>query len=281
MSARFDMDDSQSDAFNGYVTGVFQYASTDKYVESALEYTETVLRDRFESAADLIAMSNPEKYHHVYEWGDEYGDHSTVGIPKFRLWKLVGTGMGSRRSVGFVFLPSIRPTPIEPELLEPGPKGQVVQEGIHVFTWKAPVMEYGQTVRISAKLRQVKAMAFVDDETGKIVFRKRPAQVVTRPGKDDGLMGAFTALFYGWWGSQAQMIFRDEIRPVLQRNIVPRDKLGRFVKRAKNQNQFGDKKSFNVDAEYHSARQQAIKDMTRQAADYYSNRAQRRRDGFE
>lgn len=271
---KFDMDNSAADKFSGYLTGIADAIETPKYLESAIEYASSILRNRYEGAVDLAARLNPEKFHHIYEWGNDYGDYSTVGVPQMRLWKIIENGRGNSKSLGYTFLPSVRPVPIEPELLEPGKNGQVVKEGVHIFTWKATVMEYGQTVRIEPKLRQVKSMAFVVD--GKVIFRKTP--VITQPGMYNGNAGAFTGITYAWWGTQAEVIFSNEIRPVLERNLVPRNARGQFVKwsrdiyrRRATLNQMSDKIHFD------SGRSQAIKDMQRQSIDYVGE-AQKRRD---
>lgn len=278
MRVNFEADDSAAAKLNGYLSGVAEGVSSKKYINAATDYAYVTLKDRFEAAVDITARSNPLKFHHVYEWGDEYGDYSTVGVPQMRLWELVSTGTGKQRSVSYRLLPSVRPVPIEPELLEPGKTGKVVKEGVHIFTWKAVVMEYGQTVHITPKLRQVKAMAFVDDATGKLKFTSRP--IVTVPGKDEGNAGAFTSLTYAWWSTQAPAIYDNEIVPILQAKLVPRIQ-GRFAEwnaavRSKRASLSGAARNLNT-MDYEKGKKQALKDMKDQAIDYVA-RAQKRRD---
>lgn len=275
MKADFGMDDSAADKFNGYLTGMSEYVSKTDFTSSALEYVQSILKNRYESAVDLAARAQPQRFHHVYEWGDEYGDYSTVGLPQARLWKIEVTGKGKSRSLAYKLLPSVRPVPIEPELLEPGKTGKSVREGVHIFTWKAVVMEYGQTVHIAPKLRQVKAMAFVVD--GKMIFRSRP--VTTVPGKDNRNAGAFTGFTYTWWGVEAPAIYSSEIKPMLEKQLVPRIN-GRFASwnknvRAKRAVLSGLNAGLNAD--FQAGRRAGIADMKAQAIDYVA-RAQKRRD---
>jgi hypothetical protein len=181
----------------------------------------------FETAMDSVARLSPDSYHHMYEWGQSYGSRETVGIPQYRLWKLNIIGSGGNREVSFTFLPSHRPTPIEEELLQPGKGGRVVNQEVHIFTWKAMVMEYGMPVTIEPKI--AKTLVFVDDETGKLIFTKRTIRTV--PGKDK-LTGNFTTFYLGWWTGVAPGIFDERIKRRLEEDIIPRDLRGRFRKRS-------------------------------------------------
>lgn len=84
------------------------------------------------------AAAAREDLRHVYDWG-------LVGSPSGRLWQTSLIGNGSNRTVGFVFLPSRKRVPIDPEL-----EGRASFRR-HIFTDKATVFEQGQEVNISRK----------------------------------------------------------------------------------------------------------------------------------
>lgn len=75
---------------------------------------------------------------HVYDWG-------LLGSPSGRLWQTSLIGNGSNRTVGFIFLPSRKRVPIDPEL-----EGRASFRR-HIFVDKASVFEQGQEVHISRK----------------------------------------------------------------------------------------------------------------------------------
>lgn len=222
MPRRFDMDTSDSSYFAGYLTGISDQVNTPQFIGSAVDYTYTYLRSRFETSLDQAALLHPDLYHHVYEWGDNWATrHMNVGIPAMRLWRLVGTGTGTRKAVGFTFLPSVRPTPIHPKEAAAG-----VEAGKHIFTWKAPVMEYGQTVTISPEEALKGKLVFYWEKINKVIATSKTIRTQTDPN----VVGKFSGFFVTWWSSEAERIFDSEIRPELEKNVVPRGPGGRFMK---------------------------------------------------
>jgi hypothetical protein len=209
----FEVDATGAYRFAGYLDGMSTTVSTKRYLDSATQYSYRILAEQFGVAVDATARLAPKNFHHVYEWGDSWGDMSPVGNPAHRLWTLTNTGSGGKRIVGFTFLPSYKPTPVNPQLLEPGKSGQTVKEGIHVFTWKASVMEYGTVVTIRPQLGEW--LALPGDE--KPIFTKKTIRAV--PGKG-GTMGVFTGFFLKWWGGgAAQAAFNDLVRPKLESDL--------------------------------------------------------------
>lgn len=270
MRAKFSVDRLQSDAFMGYLDGLSTSISSRRYMGSVLDYTYSTLSERFGESMDAAARLSPKNYHHVYEWGDAYGDTSTVGNPAFRLWQLESIGKGNRRTIGFTFLPSVRPSPINPILLEPGENGQTVLEGVHVFTWKAPIMEYGITVTISPQLTDY--LAFVMDD--EIVFTQKTIHAV--PGKG-GSIGSFTGFFMRWFGGgAAQKIFDLDIRPELERDVSNETALSSVLSKYRR------RKGVNVNLASYSAfadgKAAAEKDFKIKSGKYIAEAAERRFD---
>lgn len=223
----FDLDISEASATLGYISGVAASIMDRTYLDSVIEYTSDTLAAKFAISADAAARMSPNAYFHMYEWGREYGSRENVGIPQRRLWKLVSTGNGAHRVLGFTFLPSTRPVPIEPELLVPGKKGRTVNTDVHIFTWSALVMEQGLQVTLMPKL--TKNMAFVASD-GTLRFTSKTIR--TNPGEISGVAGNFTNFYRSWWASAGPSIFENEIKPGLEFDIVhPRGAGGRFVER--------------------------------------------------
>lgn len=267
------MDDAQADAVSGYIEGISTTISTTRYLDGVVEFASRQMMDKFATAVDVAAAAAKESFAHVYEWGDEYGDTSRVGAPQFRLWRMTSIGRGRRREIGFQFLPSKVPSPIEPELLEPGPNGQTVNEDVHIFTWKAPVMEYGMEVEIRPKLSKVKAMAFVDDETGEIIFRKTP--IITVPGKDDHI-GVFTGFYAAWWSQAAGQVFDQEIRPQLEADVISERALKKVAQATRRR-----RKGIDLTTvDYNRGKSMAEKHMKDNEIDYVRRAARRRRERY-
>jgi len=220
----FSMDEGETGIVNGYIKGIADNISTRRYVDGAVEFATQQLSRKFEEEADIAAASNEgrEHFYHVYNWGDTYGDRSLVGSPANRLWKLVSVGQGKNRAIGFTFLPETRPSPIEPELLELG-----VNPGVHIFTWKAPVMEYGIPVNIRPKLPGVKGMSFVKD--GVVYYRQ--GEVNTTPGYKT-TTGVFSSFFVTWWSQVAPGEYERNVKPMLEADVIRPGDLSKIAKQA-------------------------------------------------
>lgn len=259
--ANFGVDNSEGSYFAGYLNGVASRIETPEHIGAAVDFAANHLSNRFSDAMDLYAAQNKERFHHVYEWGEDYGDKSTVGSPQFRLWKLIVSGKGTDRGVAFTFLPSVRTVPLHPE------EEKYNVSPRHTFTWKAPVMEFGMTVRIAPVEAARGKMVFFDERVGKIVIRKKP--VTTVPGYRTGVQGSFTGFFVRWWGADAQAVFDNEVRPILERNTAPRDASGRFAKGRKKWQKIGSK--YNVtfsNVDFAQGQREAEAAMQRIAAGY-------------
>lgn len=221
MSVNFDVDDAESDYMAGYLRGISTTIDTSDYIDSALDFTYRELKNRFEMDVDQMAYMNEDMWYHVYEWGDSWADRKgNSGNPARRLWKLTSVGRGDSRAVGFTFLPSVKPSPIHPEEEKRG-----VEADKHIFTWKAPVMEYGMTVTISPVEALKGMLVFYWEKEEKVVATSKT--IVTKT--DPNVVGVFTAYFVKWWNATGPAIFDRDIRPVLERDIVPRGAGGRFL----------------------------------------------------
>lgn len=219
----FGGDISGAFAATGMMQGVVTSMKTGAYVGSALKYTHAVLADEFDQSLDLTARMAPNLYKHVYEWG-------MVGLPAGRLWRHNLRGRSRNRTATFEFMPSKVPVPVPKTLTTPGKSGRTVKEGVHIFVWKAPILEYGLTVHIAPK--NAKTLVFVmpsldpdytyeasrDRAAGRntgIMFTKGPVTAI--PGEK--VKGAFTTYFSMWWSTQGPERFDQKIRAELERDM--------------------------------------------------------------
>lgn len=262
----FSMDEGESGIIAGYISGIAKNVSTRRYIDGAVEFTTQELSRAFEQDVDTAARAASDTFYHVYNWGDSYGDRSTVGVPAFRLWKLVNMGSGKNRGLGFTFLPETRPTPIEPELLA---LKKPVNEGVHIFTWKAVVMEYGIEVEIRPKLPDVKVMAFVGDD-GEPVFREGPIRTV--PGYRT-TTGVFSSFFLSWWTGVAPQLFEQKIRPQLEADVITNKDLAKVARQATRRR----RKNVGVNViDFRTGEAMAKKHMENNRIDYVRRAARRR-----
>jgi hypothetical protein len=263
LKTQFTMDQSAAGIVNGYMSGIAEKVSTRQYIDGAVTFASEQLSKMFEQEMDTAARAAPEKFYHVYNWGNSYGDNSKVGLPQFRLWKLVSMGQGATRQLGFTFLPEHVPTPIEPELIALG-----VKEGVHIFTWKAPVMEYGMNVTIRPKLPGVTGMSFV--KNGQVYFRT--GEVNTVPGYKT-TTGMFSGFFIAWWTQAAPQTFNNLIRPELEKDLITNKDLAAVARKATRRR----RKEMSIDiTDYRTGEALAIKHMENNRIDYV-RRARRRR----
>lgn len=162
---------------------------TDAHMSDLMNASMKIMKQDFQRYADMLAMNMPARFHHVYEWGQ-------IGNPNAALWETLATGHGRDREVSFVFRPSITTVPI-PDI--PASKSGAQFKEIHVFTWKAPVMEYGEAVHIATRNSEVLAFPNPDLNSDRPLIFTRGPVVVRNPG-GKAVQGAFTTTFSDWWG---------------------------------------------------------------------------------
>lgn len=173
------------------------------YMNDMTKYIGNELVDRFKDSADAWALAHGDAIDHMYEW-------NMAGTAAGRLFSVALGGSGKKRTVTFTYLPSKTFVPVPEVLLEPNPvTGAVVRQNVHVFKWKAPIMESGQTVTITPKGDN--KLAFVDMATGGIRFATRSIQT---PGKR--VSGNFTTMWVAWWNNIAPSVFERMLGPELQ-----------------------------------------------------------------
>lgn len=248
MGVNFGADDSSAWGLMGYVGGIAKTVQTPVYINAVVAYTHARLANFFDEYFDKIAEAAPSKYGHMYEWPSTWHAYSeTVGNPEDRLWEHTLSGNGRNRTASFIFLPSGRPTPVDPILLEEGPGG-VVKEGVHIFVWKAEAFEYGMPITVKPTL--AKFLAYVGRDTSSGGHDEgwhhanqndgSPNMVNLSEGPVHFTAGgglttmAFSTQFVLWFQTLAGDAFDSRIAPELSSNLINQSKMNAAIRIGKN-----------------------------------------------
>jgi hypothetical protein len=197
------VDTSEVKTLTSALESLHAQMNTDRHLNAVTKAAYEILSSEFNTKTHLMAGATAGEYHHVYEW-----DH--VGVPGFQLWKNKLSGRGGRRSVTWAWrasrttVPTLTTVDGEPRF---GPsKGFDPSKlhRIHIFVWKAPIMEYGVAVNIRPKLGKVLVFPNPDMLANSTMGRAArpvtftPHPVRTVPGEE--VQGNFTQWFVTWWG---------------------------------------------------------------------------------
>ncbi len=191
------------------IDGISMAVRSNVHINDLIKNANALITGEFVVHMSSKAISEPKKFTHMYEWGG-------LGDPNSRLWRHMLRGRGSNRQLTFEFKASKKAAPVNPRLAELGVKK------IHVFVWKAPVLELGQPVHIYPKL----AKTLVFEHNDRIVFWKGSIHI-PRQGNTD-TWGSFTKEFNGWFMSGAPNavlnatmipVFKKTVRGVVAQNV--------------------------------------------------------------
>lgn len=187
---------------------------SERHVSSLIKAAHEVTAGEYVANMSGEALREPGKYNHMYEWGQ-------VADPNGKLWRHVLRGNGANRAAFFEFKASKKTVPVDP-LLQ-----QVKVKKIHVFVWKAMVLENALPVKISPKL--AKYLVFVSKSTKRgakssgrgfvkngIVYFKGTISIA-RAG-NERINGAFTSEWIRWWSSgQPEIAIRETLtKPAIE-----------------------------------------------------------------
>ena len=167
---KFDMKD-----FNKQMNAAIQYSDgflkgVDQYETYFNAQLAEIIKQAFYKFVDSTARLEPDRLHHVYEWGQ-------VGMDSARLFRI--EAFSGRQSIRFVteFMQS---TSTSPSANEP-------------FVDKAEVMESGSTITITPRSGGV--LAFEGDD-GEMVFTSSEVTVEDPGGNVAGQFGAVAREFF-------------------------------------------------------------------------------------
>lgn len=167
---------------------------------------------------DRQANERPMNLHHVYEWGQ-------TGEMAGRLWYMVLVGSGGTRVLNSVFIQSDSIVPAG--AAHSGIEGDT-RKMVHRFRWKAPMMESGARVSITAK--NAKVLAWPNG--GEMKFRKGPWNFQL----GQGTRGQFTEAWNAFFGEPSQVVIDEELVKPMKREIytsINKDLYKKLTKRGK------------------------------------------------
>jgi hypothetical protein len=204
----FNVDFAEASALSGFLKTLSTEIKTTRHIGPVLKYVHAVMSQEFTEYMSVMAASQPARFHHVYEWGE-------AGNPGAKLWDDKLVGGGNNRIATFQWRASKQIVPVRSDFQEAGVKQ------IHVFVWKAPVMEYGRPLTIEPK--RGKILAYFTGPTTpegkyKMQFTRNPIRVNNPGGKMT--TGSFTREYVSWWGgSGADGVFESRVRRVLEEDL--------------------------------------------------------------
>lgn len=211
----------------GSIGGIVDVEDNKHYVEKSLTYAFDLTNEKFNSAADALAMAT-ENIDHMYEWntmkinrGAGSGKGRSAADDASRLWTTQMIGVGGSRSIMYTFLPSKLPVP-KPRTRESGISQEVISKlNDHYFASKASVFESGQTVTVAPTQAQALFIPyspyalypkkyFTQKEKERGYAFRRKAYTFS-PGRISGQAGQFSLFFTGFWTSHG----KDEMERVV------------------------------------------------------------------
>lgn len=210
MNVKFNADTSGANYLTGFMKTMSTEIKTDQHMGPILKYVHSELAQVFDDYMTALSTAMPSRFHHVYEWNQ-------IGNPAAKLWKNVLRGHGGNRVATWEWRASKTIVPVTEEAQEQGVKQ------IHVFVWKAPVMEYSTNITIKPK-RGTGLAYFTGpvSEPGrwKLNFTKNPIDVQNPGGME--VKGAFTAAYLEWWSDSggAGAEFATRIQRVLEKDFA-------------------------------------------------------------
>jgi hypothetical protein len=208
--------------------------NTNRHLNSVTKAAFDIMSSQFDKDTAENALMLPQTLHHVYEWGQ-------IGNPAAQLWVNRLGGRGGSRTISWDWRASktIVPTEVtptgKPKFPPTFPVGKL--QKVHVFVWKAPVMEYGTRVTVTPQLSPRKLLVFPDpnDLAGRGTFRSPKGVVFTPhsytfiPGRQTA--GNFQRWFLEWWaGGHAERILSQAYEP--SRNNAFRRSFNQRIKSA-------------------------------------------------
>ena len=223
----FDVDTSQASAAIGYLSGIAKSIASQRFMDGVTDLTYAKLSEEFGRQMDLVAKSNPDNYHHVYEW-------RLTGIKKGRLWRTKVRGRGSKKIATFEFKASRTPVPSpmeryrsrrdDPIKKVPFDVVKRLSNRKHFFYWKAPIMESAAEVTIRPKYSSVLFVPVDEtirssprDQNRGYVFTRHAIQ--TNPGGEK-TTGRFTGFWTAWWSGPAQDVFDVDLKKYFESDIT-------------------------------------------------------------
>ena len=104
----------------------------------------TITTKKFLKDLNIAALTEPKKYHHLYEWGD-------IGKENRKLFLLKRSSIKyGNLTIDIIPLKSTKPVPINSALVSPGPTGKKVTAK-SIFRNKMEIMEENKPIHMVTK----------------------------------------------------------------------------------------------------------------------------------
>lgn len=300
-TASFGVDGTGVYSVAGYVAGITEEISTPVYIGAVLRYAHARLSDYFDLFLDREAKAHPDNFMHVYEWPSGWGDNKpdyeeTVGNPQHRLWAHTMSGPAANAVASFQFLPSERPSPVNPILEAEG-----VKTGVHIFVMKAEVMEYGLPIKVTPKLAHY--LAYVLDGNPKGVGHDSGLEFAKASSAEEGVgigfsrgpvnigeaggghtKRKFTDAFISFYNAEAADLMAKNVMPRVEQDIMrTANEMGtaglvgiRSQKKVLNMSGWAS----SMNEAYGKAKNEARRRLKATENNYIQEAAQRRRDNY-
>lgn len=207
----------------------------DTYIDALMDTAFEKADAMFDQEADAMALTGAIS--HMYEWG-------TVGVntgktnmrmrtsnPNSRLWTNYSWGTGLDRSISFVYRPSLANVP-KPSASQTGMDASVIEAlRPQQFTWKAKILEEGQTVTISPKEAEYLLIPATQANRANANFTWRTNDIargylltrgplVTDHSKGR-YYGNFEKLWYSFWLDRAPDIIEADVNKMIEDDYFP------------------------------------------------------------
>jgi len=174
----------------------------------------TITAKKFLQDLSMVAIQDPTRYHHLYEW-DRIGSQSD----KLFVMKQKSVKNGNL-SITFVPMKSTKPVPVNARLLEPSLSGKVVHS-THIFKDKMRIMEENDPIHYQTK----KTIVFASDGNRLVFVPKGHIISIMNPGGKE-TSHALKEYSSQWYSMKAAQI-------VSESNLM--DRIGSEVAKTLNQ----------------------------------------------
>lgn len=223
----------------GFINEMTTQISTDYFLNDVIEYAHANMAQDFDYQVNAVAMSNPEKFNHVYETGQ-------IGNEEMKLWEHTLYGRGKRRQASFEWKEATLPiesprerarNPKDPMSKVPSDVIDKLSDRNYVFRLKAPIMEYRMRVNVTPKYAK-----FLFIPTFALNYRRgnknegwlKPSNFrfekhnipdwsysnPQEPSGSDGTVGQFTEQWVSYWGGGgADDTWRTNVQKVIEKNM--------------------------------------------------------------
>lgn len=213
MSVRMSADVTGLFEAMGVIDGITRSLESNAFADAILNEAIGEMKIRFMTNFAAMSISNPQKYHHVWEWGQ---------IGSNPLFFLHRSGRGKEKSVGFGFRQSLKAVP-KPDPQTTGIDREHIAKlkSRAIFRFKAIIMETGTEVTIRPNRANVLfvPMKGAKDKNGNVVNFIFAKEVKLKNVGGKEATGAFSTFWTGWWETSAPDIIDEHVIPELEKEL--------------------------------------------------------------